>query len=452
MMSRMLLLLATVGSSGALGPKGLKDWCAGPPARQSHTPQPPVNGSEFRGAFRDLALWLEPEGTVLEGAKRGCQVFKQHAKGNDGLWVIEFDHTLDMYREEKAARRAGIPVLMKKGLTLLLGGGEKVPDALGYDACGMDEDKRVISVPAENVRGPQPMSRWSKAAYMRAARNKRVDIASIVDEVSDTSLTSLISHMEQYGSRNSYSGTDDLVAAANWAEEQFKSYGFTVTRDEFRSDMVPQVIAELPGVKDASKVVVAGAHYDSRGTQRNSPTQRAPGADDNGSGSAALVELARLIHKNKVTFAHTLKLMLFTGEEQGLLGSRAISRDMASKGEQVIAMFNADMLGYRQPGQDITLAFMDRYVDMDLTEITFELVHTYVPGLKTDFTQGCCSDQQSFYEAGFPSVGFFETPTSRVVYPQYHRSDDLLENLDVEQIKLEAQAVCASTLLFADPQ
>lgn len=446
MRSAAMLLLAH-SAHGAM-----EDWCAGPPAARSHTPQPPVNGSQFRGAFRDLALWLEPEGTALEGAKRGCQAFKQHVQGNDGLWIIEFDHSIDMYREEKAAKRAGISVLLKKGLSLVLGGGEKVPDTLGYDACGMEEDKRVISVPGQDVRGPQPMSRRAKAAYMHAARNKRADIATLVNQISDTSLSNFIKHMQEYGSRNSYSGKDNLVAAADWVEKQFQSYGFTVTRDQFRSDMVPQVIAELKGTKDASKVIVAGAHYDSRGTDRTSPTQRAPGADDNGSGSSALVELARLIHENKMTFAHTIKLMLFTGEEQGLLGSRAIARDMASKGEQVVAMFNADMIGYKQPGEPITLGFMDRYIDQDLTDIAFETTKTYVPTLKTAYTSGCCSDQQSFYEAGFPSVGFFETPTSTVVYPQYHKSEDLLQYLDIEQIKLEAQAVSASTLLFADPQ
>lgn len=447
MRSATLLLLALVGAHGAA-----EDWCAGPPAKEGRTPPPPVNGSEFRGAFRDLALWLEPEGTALQGRQRGCQDFKQHVKGNDGLWIIEFDHSIDMYREEKAAIRAGIPIVLKKDLTLVLSGGEKVPDALGYDACGMEEDKRVISVPGKNVRGPQAMSAWTKAKYMRAARHKRDDIASLVGQISDSSLTGFIAHMQEYGSRNSFSGKDNLVAAADWVEAKFKSYGFTVTRHQFRDDMVPQVIATMQGVKDASKVVVAGAHFDSRGTDRTSPTQRAPGADDNGSGSAALVELARLIQKNKMTLAHTLKLMLFTGEEQGLLGSRAIAQEMASRGEQCIGMFNVDMIGYKVPGQPITLGFMDRYVDQDLTDIAFETTKTYVPSIKTDYTSGCCSDQQSFYENGFPSVGFFETPTAAVEYPQYHRSDDLLQYLDVEQIKLESQAVCASTLLLADPQ
>ena len=53
-------------------------------------------------------------------------------------------------------------------------------------------------------------------------------------------------------------------------------------------------MARIPGTEDPDKIVVVGAHFDSRGTQRNSPTQRAPGADDNGSGVAAVLEILRV--------------------------------------------------------------------------------------------------------------------------------------------------------------
>ena len=54
-------------------------------------------------------------------------------------------------------------------------------------------------------------------------------------------------------------------------------------------------------------------------------------------------------------------------------------------------------------------------------------------------------------ENGFPSVGFFETPTSSGVYPQYHTSDDLMEFLDSRQIYLQASATMASALVYAEP-
>eukprot|EP01062_Namystynia_karyoxenos_P078117 TRINITY_DN79_c0_g2_i2.p2 TRINITY_DN79_c0_g2~~TRINITY_DN79_c0_g2_i2.p2 ORF type:complete len:468 (+),score=185.54 TRINITY_DN79_c0_g2_i2:77-1405(+) len=425
-----------------------EEWCAGPSAPESHTPAAPERGAEFRGWFRDLALWLEPKG---RGAARNCTAFLSHTSGSDGLWVIEFDHSLDLWREEQQARRKGVPVLLKRGLTMVVGGGEKVPERLGYDACGQETDKRVISVPSTAVRGPAPMPTATRTEMLRQARRRNPKITDLLARVSKDTITATLSHMQDYLTRNSYSGQNGLDQAADWAEERLRSYGFAVTRNSFRSDMTPQIVAELKGTEEPEKIVVAGAHYDSRGTMSSSPTQRAPGADDNGSGSASLVEFARIIKEAGVRFRYTLRLMLFTGEEQGLIGSRALARDYASNGVNVIAMFNADMLGYKQPNSPITLALMDRYIDKDLTEIAIETTKTYVPELPVGWTSGCCSDQQSFYENGFPSAGFFETPGAAVYYPQYHRSDDLMENIDLDQVKMQATALMASAALWAEP-
>lgn len=113
-------------------------------------------------------------------------------------------------------------------------------------------------------------------------------------------------------------------------------------------------------------------------------------------------------------------------------------------------MFNTDMVGYQQPGTPITMSFMNRYADLDLTEITMEAARTYVPGLASEYTQVCCSDQQSFYENGFPSAGIFETPTNSVVYPHYHRSTDELQYINMEQVEKHSTATMASAALWAE--
>ena len=71
--------------------------------------------------------------------------------------------------------------------------------------------------------------------------------------------------------------------------------------------------------------------------------------------------------------------------------------------------------------------------------------------MQTDLTNVCCSDQQSFFENGFSSVGFFETPNPTVVYPQYHTSEDLLQFLSAEKIYLLTKATLASAIVFAEP-
>lgn len=87
---------------------------------------------------------------------------------------------------------------------------------------------------------------------------------------------------------------------------------------------------------------------------------------------------------------------------------------------------------------------MDRSMDPTLTSYAMDLVHTYVPSLPTVFTTACCSDQQSFYENGFPSVGFFENQDGGPAYPEYHKKTDLVEHFSMQQLTLQTQAVTAT--------
>jgi hypothetical protein len=369
-------------------------------------------GAEFRGSYRDLTLWVENSRSEVQH----CETFAPHHQGNDGLWIVEYDERKMLVKELQRMRELGVPILLEHELTVVIGGGESAPDTLGYDACGLDVDLRFISVPASNVKGPKGMSKESKDRYMRLAtdKSKRMNFLDLVDQ---ENLVEMIASMESYHTRNSFSGDgpagdDGLNQAADWAEEKFREVGCVVTRPAFRDDMTPQVVCDILGAAQPEVVVVVGAHYDSRGTQSTSPTQRAPGADDNGSGSAALIEFARVIQASGTTFRHTLRLMLFTGEEQGLIGSRNLASQYASEGQNIIAMFNADMIGYKRPNFDITLAYMNRFVDMDLTEVSMEITRTFVPELPVDFTSGCCSDQQSFYRIGslLPAVPHIGRP------------------------------------------
>jgi Zn-dependent M28 family amino/carboxypeptidase len=212
----------------------------------------------------------------------------------------------------------------------------------------------------------------------------------------------------------------------------------------------PNVIATWTG-KDPAEWVVAGAHYDSRSEDSSSETNRAPGADDNGSGTSAMLELAKIVNTTSTDFglARGLKLCFFSGEEQGLLGSRALAAQYKAQGVDVVAMVNADMLGY-QATAEVTLGFKDRSVTPELVTLAKDLTAMYVPGLPTADSSSCCSDYLSFWEEGFPSVGFFENGEAASNYPSYHTETDLLSYVNTKQLVLETQAVAATvfTLLL----
>jgi Zn-dependent M28 family amino/carboxypeptidase len=212
----------------------------------------------------------------------------------------------------------------------------------------------------------------------------------------------------------------------------------------------PNVIATWNG-KETSEWIVAGAHYDSRSEDSSSKTNRAPGADDNGSGTSAMLELARIVNSTSVDFGleRGLKLCFFSGEEQGLLGSRALAAQYKAEDVNVVAMINADMLGY-QATSEVTLGFKDRSVTPELVALAKDLTTLYVPGLPTADSSSCCSDYLSFWEEGYPSVGFFENGEAASNYPSYHTETDLIEYVNTKQLALETQAVAATvfTLLL----
>merc|ERR1719429_712432 len=96
-------------------------------------------------------------------------------------------------------------------------------------------------------------------------------ILSLLDQVSLSSIVGTITKLQNYTSRNSASGSAGLDPAADWAAQQLRDYGFQVTRDTFRSDYTPQIIAELTGTESPEKIVVFGAHLDSTAGWGSSP-------------------------------------------------------------------------------------------------------------------------------------------------------------------------------------
>lgn len=163
--------------------------------------------------------------------------------------------------------------------------------------------------------------------------------------------------------------------------------------------------------------------------------------------------MARVIASMGLQFEHTIQMMWFCGEEQGLVGSRALAAAARQRGDNIIGMFNSDMIGYTVPGQNPTASYMTRSVSNQLTDAVMAFSTLYLPELQVGRTTGCCSDQQSFFEQGFEAVGIFETPTASVVYPQYHRPGDAWDNglINYDQVYQFGQSIFASMLEYAQP-
>jgi len=217
--------------------------------------------------------------------------------------------------------------------------------------------------------------------------------------------------------------------------------------------MCNNLVLEVRG-RDNTNIIVTGAHLDSRNTNSGAAaTGQAPGADDNGSGSAIQLEMARVIGTQNARLSFTMRIMWFCGEEQGLLGSRALASSYRQRGDRLLGMFNMDMIGYRRPNLASVMSFMTGNANRALSDEIKAFSRTYLPSLQLGDTSACCSDQQSFHLEGFRAAGIFETPTASVVYPEYHRIGDTHNNnlLDYDQIFNFGYALFAAILEYAQP-
>lgn len=371
-----------------------------------------------------------------------CAVFKPHQALSDGLWVIEEPSAEKLQETKSKLAAAGLPVYYESGFSIIVGGAQEVPDVSGLDGCGASEDTSIIPVPSHSISIPQ-LSAEMRVQWAQGAAETNPDVAGGVAAVSEKSLIESVKALQAYNTRNSYSET--IYEAQAYITTRLEEMGFSVELQSFRPDMAPNVIATWPMPGAPTEWIVAGAHYDSRSENSSSTKDRAPGADDNGSGTSCMLELASVMNMTDFPAKRGLKICFFSGEEQGLLGSQALASAYREQRKNIVAMVNADMLGY-QAGDEITLGFKDRSVTPELVTLSKELTALYVPGLPTADSSSCCSDYLSFYENGFPSVGFFESGYAASAYPSYHTPTDLLQYVNTEQLTLETRAVVATVL------
>lgn len=192
------------------------------------------------------------------------------------------------------------------------------------------------------------------------------EIQSMVKAISADSIKNYIASMVAFGTRHSLSdtvsNTKGIGAARRWVASKFRQFssrnhaGMQVILDPYtlspnpRTPRVPytitmkNVLATLPGTDpNDHRVLLVTGHLDSRNTDVMDSTGIAPGANDDASGVAVVLELARVMSAKK--FPCTIIFMAVQGEEQGLLGARHMASKIKSDSTQLIALLNNDIVG-----------------------------------------------------------------------------------------------------------
>jgi hypothetical protein len=249
-------------------------------------------------------------------------------------------------------------------------------------------------------------------------------------------------HMDK--SWNYASATDDLA-------RDFEKMGYEARRQGYTigTDVVQNIEAKVGGGRHGDESVVVGAHYDTEhGT---------PGADDNASGVAAVIELARLFRDKKPD--RTILFVLFANEEAPFaqtekMGSLVYAKDLVAAGTRVVAMLSLESIGYfsAEPGsQHYPTQLASRYpttgdfIAVVGNEASRGLCENLTRTLKSSATlpvvgdvlpdavpEASRSDHWAFWKLGLPAVMITDTAPFR--NPHYHKPTDLPERLDFDRM------------------
>jgi hypothetical protein len=239
-----------------------------------------------------------------------------------------------------------------------------------------------------------------------------------------------------YSLPNRYSFGPDILVAAQWIQSEFASFGLDATLHTYDSGYGPNVIGELPGTTRPDEIYIYCGHYD---TYHSGDQLHAPGCDDNGSGTAAVLMAARIL--SQYAFEGTIRFIAFSGEEQWMVGSEAYAAAASAAGENIVAAINLDM--FLQPGFDNQDPDPDYDLDIGgnnasqwLAQYLATEFATYTPiDFEVHNDAGFVSDQWAFWQYGYHAVGLIENSPQEIwggSNDAYHQLTDTMDNPDYD--------------------
>jgi hypothetical protein len=228
--------------------------------------------------------------------------------------------------------------------------------------------------------------------------------------------------------------------ARNYLLEKYRSFGYDAQPQFFDQGnalggRTANVLATLRGTENPELVYIVSSHFDSQAVS--------PGADDNTSGTAALLEAARVLAKHPQPA--TIIFASFTGEEAGLLGSREWVRQAVASKLNVVGALNNDMLGW---SNDSRLDNTIRYSNPGIRDIQHAAAMQFSKLITYDALYYRSTDAAAYYEAYGDIVGGIGSYPI-LGNPHYHQSHDMLEGINHELVTEVSKTTVATLMLIA---
>jgi hypothetical protein len=258
-----------------------------------------------------------------------------------------------------------------------------------------------------------------------------------------------------------YTPSEMGTLAEQYVYEYFQSLGLRAYYHEWAGQPGPgsgqcgdlrgrNVIAEIPGKVDPKRIYLLTAHVDSISP---SPTTNAPGADDNGSGTTAIMLAAKILRD--YSFDYTLRFVTFTGEERGVCGSTQYVSDARARNDDIRGAINLDMIAYDSNGvKDVEIHAGSRQDSQAIANLLVSNIETYklnlVPHLVTVGATNR-SDHASFWQFNYPAILGIQFFLQGDINPYYHSNlcCDTVDHMDLDMATDFTKAGLATIAMLA---
>ena len=267
------------------------------------------------------------------------------------------------------------------------------------------------------------------------------DLGALAGSVSVENLSKSIADLQGMGVQaggagSRYYASPGNVMAAEYLYRRFDGYGLKTWYDDFVTNdgyHALNVVGEIPG-RDSSKVYLVLGHFDSI---NDAGGPDAPGADDNATGVAAMLELARILSGYQL--AHPVRFLATNAEEVGIQGAPAFAAHAVDEGVQIAGAFNVDAVGSAANGQLLILNADDNSIWLE--DILVDMNDRFGLGqeLRVRQNPAIVADDNSLRSYGFPTVLL-----AREMYgwsALHHTPDDVIGTVDLDNVRSTTQLV-----------
>ena len=283
---------------------------------------------------------------------------------------------------------------------------------------------------------------FTQVYFLNVSAHNTNYVEDIINTINEEMISNYIYTLQNFGPR--ITATPSCQQAGQYIYEELYEMGYETRflpwENSGYSDR--NIEAILPGERNDSVIICA--HYDSVPTS--------PGADDNGSGTAAVLAAAKAIseYKDRIQLTYTIRFITFSGEEEGLLGSYSYASNAHNNNAQIVAVLNADMIGYVR--SDMGKNRVKIYDDENsawITNISIDVAKMYEEYIGLNIVRrdaGANSDHWPFLAYGYDAVFFHEYEFN----DYYHTSNDTADKIDFNYATRVTRLIVATLIHLAN--